>query len=226
MIYITGDTHGGVDMAKLDDDHFKAQFKLSKADYVIIAGDFGFIWQNNEKQKEWLSIFRDLPYTTLFIDGNHENFDLLRSYPEEEWSGGRIHRIHDSLFHLQRGQVFSIGGKTIFTFGGGKSTDRAFRRPYISWWPDEMPSSAEYQEGLRNLERCNWKTDYVVTHAGPARVVETFHGSYSPDSLTVYLQAVSERLDFSRWYFGHYHLDRVVDTRYRILYQSVIPLGE
>jgi predicted phosphodiesterase len=225
MIYITGDTHGGVDMAKLDNEHFKEQFSLTKADYLIIAGDFGFIWQNNEKQKEWLSLFRGLPYTTLFIDGNHENFDLLNAYPEEIWSGGKVHRIHESLIHLMRGQVFSIEDKTIFTFGGGKSVDRAFRRPHISWWPEEMPSSAEYQEGLQNLERCNWKTDYVISHVGPTRIIETFHQMLSPDSLTSYLQAVSERLDFGKWYFAHYHIDRDMSDKYRTLYQDVIPLG-
>jgi hypothetical protein len=226
MIYITGDTHGGVDMAKLDDEHFKGQFSLTKSDYLIIAGDFGFIWQNNEKQKEWLSLFRELPYTTLFVDGNHENFDLLNAYPEDEWHGGKIHRIHDSLFHLMRGQLFTIQDKTIFTFGGARSVDRAFRRPYISWWPEEMPSSAEYQEGLQNLERCNWKVDYVVTHAGPAKIIETFHQMFSPDSLSSYFQALSDRLDFNRWYFAHYHLDRGIGSQYRALYQDVIPLGE
>ncbi|MDR2516453.1 MAG: metallophosphoesterase [Spirochaetaceae bacterium] len=225
MIYITGDTHGGIDMAKLDDTHFRGQFALTKEDYLIIAGDFGFIWQNNDKEREWLEIFEKLPYTTLFIDGNHENFELLNSYPEDEWQGGMIHRINDSLFHLMRGQVFEIEEKRFFTFGGGRSLDRAFRRPQISWWPEEMPSAAEFQEGLDNLERCQWKTDYVITHAGPAKIASGVSALFGTDSLVTYLQAVADRLEFRRWYFGHYHVDREINSKFRALYQDVVPLG-
>ena len=63
------------------------------------------------------------PFTTLFVDGNHENFDRLYAYPVEEWHGGKVHKIRPSVIHMMRGQVFAIDGKSVFTFGGASSHD-------------------------------------------------------------------------------------------------------
>ncbi len=46
-----------------------------------------------------------LPYTILFLDGNHECFHEIFAYPEEMWNGGRIRRIRPNALHLMRGQV-------------------------------------------------------------------------------------------------------------------------
>ena len=62
-------------------------------------------------------------FTTLFVDGNHENFDRLYDYPVENWHGGKVHKIRPSVIHLMRGQVFDIDDRSIFTFGGASSHD-------------------------------------------------------------------------------------------------------
>jgi DNA repair exonuclease SbcCD nuclease subunit len=222
MIYVTGDTHGGIDMEKLDNDHFKEQAKLTKDDYVIVAGDFGFIWQGNEKQRKLLELLGELNYTLLFIDGNHENFRLLNAYPLDTWNGGKIHRITDSVIHLIRGQFFTIAGETLFTFGGGDSMDKQWRTPNISWWPEELPSEAQYQEGLANLEAHNWEADYVITHEGPAKIVQSLNRHFGHNPLCKYLQNVAEKLRFKKWYFGHYHCDEIIENKYYALYRNKI----
>ena len=124
MIYITGDCHS--DFTRFSTENFPEQREMTKDDYVIICGDFGGVWmryEESEKEKWWMDWLEDKPFTTLFVDGNHENFDRLYSYPVEEWNGGKIHRIRPSVIHLMRGQVFTIEGKKIFTFGGAKSHD-------------------------------------------------------------------------------------------------------
>lgn len=121
MIYFTGDTHS--DFARLSTDRFPEQKNMSKNDYVIICGDFGGLWKKSNETDYWLKWLSDKPFTTLFVDGNHENFEMLNEYPTEEWNGGKIHKITDSLFHLMRGQIFNIDDKKIFTFGGAKSHD-------------------------------------------------------------------------------------------------------
>lgn len=80
----------------------------------------------------WRSWLNDRPFTTLFVDGNHEIFDLLNAYPVENWHGGKIHRIAPSIIHLMRGQLFDIEGKSFFTMGGAESHDREFRTIGIS----------------------------------------------------------------------------------------------
>lgn len=78
MIFVTGDTHG--DYNRFRTDIFPEQKSMTKADYVIICGDFG-LWSESKEQKHKLDWLEDKPFTTLFVDGNHENYDLLNAYP-------------------------------------------------------------------------------------------------------------------------------------------------
>ncbi|MCI9548469.1 MAG: hypothetical protein HFF20_04480 [Oscillospiraceae bacterium] len=57
------------------------------------------------------------------IPGNHENYDALRKYPQEEWQGGNVRRIRPSVILLEQGQIFSLAGKRFFTMGGASSHD-------------------------------------------------------------------------------------------------------
>ena len=116
MIYITGDCHGNFE--RFDLCSFPEQMNMTKDDYVIICGDFCGICE-----PLLLDSLESLPFTLLFVDGNHENFDRLNRMPVELWHGGKVHRIRPSVIHLMRGQVFELEGKRIFTFGGGKSQD-------------------------------------------------------------------------------------------------------
>ena len=89
MIYITGDCHA--DFRRFGVNIFPEQKDMTKADYVIICGDFGGVWMRHEEsgaEKCWMDWLERKPFTTLFVDGNHENFDRLYNYPVEEWNGG------------------------------------------------------------------------------------------------------------------------------------------
>ncbi|MCR5323045.1 MAG: hypothetical protein K6E85_07235 [Lachnospiraceae bacterium] len=90
---------------------------MTKDDYVIICGDFGGIWETggeSRNEKYWLDWFEERSYTLLFVDGNHENFERLYSYPVKEWHGGKVHEIRPHVLHLMRGQVFEIEDRNIF----------------------------------------------------------------------------------------------------------------
>ena len=51
MIYVTGDMHG--DIERLYDPSFK---KLKEGDTLIIAGDFGFLWDDQKKKRNCSNI--------------------------------------------------------------------------------------------------------------------------------------------------------------------------
>lgn len=51
---------------------------------MIICGDFGGIWDGSEAEQQVLDWLENRPFTTLFVDGNHENFDLLHTCPVQE----------------------------------------------------------------------------------------------------------------------------------------------
>ena len=226
MIYVTGDTHGENDIAKLNARNFDGK-GLTKKDYVIILGDFGFIWKNEPDKTEeyWLKWFNEKPWTTLFLDGNHENFARLNAYPVEQWKGGKIHRITDSVIHLMRGQVFTLEDKTFFTFGGAKSIDAVYRTPNISWWEEEIPNYAEVDEGFKNLLEHNNKVDYVLTHTCISDLVRIMVQNDFQDPTNKVLDAFHSVLDFKKWYFGHWHIDRNFG-RYETLYDTVKPLDK
>ena len=168
MIFITGDSHA--DFKKFSKNSFPEQLEMTKDDYVIICGDFGGVWDKDVESKRetwWLDWLEEKPFTTLFVDGNHENFDRLYAYPEEEWNGGKVHKIRPSVIHLMRGQVFTLEGKKFFTFGGAQSHDISggilelddpdfqekrkrldedwmpYRINHLSWWKLELPTQEE-----------------------------------------------------------------------------------
>jgi predicted phosphodiesterase len=228
-MYVTGDFHGYTDIKKMNSRQFPANKLLTKQDYVIVAGDFGLVWDEKEDELYWRKWLTRKNFTTLFIDGNHENFELLDSFPVEMWNGGKIHRIHDSIIHLMRGQVFTVNGCKIFTFGGAASHDKPFRKENINWWAREMPSAEEYAEGLENLERHNWKVDAVITHTCPSGTLKLLKDSIptdvEDDELSRYLEQIKSRLDYKRWYFGHFHHDIELPDNQRLVYQSVEKLS-
>ena len=121
MVFMTGDTHGNW-MKRLNVDSFPEQKEMTKEDIVVVAGDYG-LWDDSKSEKYALDWLEGKPFTTVFVDGNHENHDMLDSMPVEEWHGGKVHFVRPSIIHLMRGQVYEIEDKTFFTFGGASSHD-------------------------------------------------------------------------------------------------------
>ncbi len=232
MIYITGDIHGTHSVnTRFNRWNFPEQKKLNKQDVVIIAGDFGLIWNRDKEDQYWLKwLDQTKSFTTLFIDGNHENFDLLEQYPIESWQGGLVHRINNSVLHLMRGQVYEIEGLTFFTFGGAASHDQAFRSEGKSWWAREMPNEDEYQLGLANLEKHHWKVDIVITHTCTYQSLEWIKQHYATevvaDPMHDYFQHIQNRLDYQQWYFGHFHQDVQLPDRQRLLYNDLFVISD
>lgn len=222
-IFITGDTHGDYDIEKLK--RLKKE-KLTKDDYLIVLGDWGCIWDGGKRDEYWINWYNSKPYTTLFIDGNHENHVLLNEYPVEEWHGGKVHRIADSVYHLMRGEYYEIDGRTFFTFGGAKSHDIEYRVAWRSWWPGEMPSSDEMKHGLETLALHNNTVDYILTHDAPGFVCTKFN--YDIDLLNRYLDNLETEtgVQFKHWYFGHLHRDRDFSSVHTGVYNEIIELED
>ena len=126
-IYITGDTHIPIDVEKLNTRNFPEQKTMTKDDFVIICGDFGGVWDDSKEDRYWLKWLNEKKFTTLFVDGNHENFDLLYQYEIVDFMGGKARQIMPSVFHLMRGEIYEIAGKKLFTMGGAASHDKIYR---------------------------------------------------------------------------------------------------
>lgn len=217
MIYITGDTHG--EQARFSPAAMPGEDKWGEDDVLIICGDFGFLFANDARENAFLDKLSEKPYTICFCDGNHENFPAIYAYPQEEWNGGRVHRIRKNIFHLMRGQVFLIEGKKIFTMGGAYSIDKYMRKDGLSWWKEELPTNGEYREATQNLRETENCVDYIITHTAPREMIRRM-GKY-PDmhdaELTGFLEWIMYEVKFKKWFFGHWHTDEEFDERFRAL---------
>lgn len=219
-IFVTGDCHCPVDITKLNTKNWPEQKTLTKDDYLIVCGDMGIVWDNSSEDKYWQKWFNNKPFTTLFIDGNHENHKLLNEYPVDIWNGGKVHKIMPSVFHLMRGQIFTINGIKFFTMGGAQSHDKINRTEGVSWWREELPNAQEYNEGINNLIACEYKVDIILTHCAPSTIQETL-GFRGTDSLVSYLNSIRKTTTFSHWYFGHYHIDEKLTNQYSCVYNKI-----
>lgn len=243
MIFVTGDCHGRYE--RFDSGHFTGQEEMDRQDYVIVCGDFGY-WDRSSEQEYWLNWLEQKDFTLLFVDGNHENFEMLEELPMKEWNGGNVQFIRENVIRLMRGQMYQLQGKRFFTFGGAKSHDiqdgilkredpnlrekvlrleeagARYRIEHLSWWKEEMPSSEEMDAGFACLARHGWKCDYIITHCAPTSLQAAFSlGTYHPDFLTDYLEEIRERCQYREWYFGHYHQNLRVDEKHQMLYEEI-----
>ena len=160
MLYITGNMHG--EMARFEDS--RRIRKLKKGDTLIVCGDFGFLWDGGAKEEKNLKKLGSKKYQILFVDGTHENFDLLEKYPITDWNGGKVQQIGGNVYHLMRGQVYELEGKKIFTFGGGESTEKQMYIEAGKWWEQEMPGLEEMRTAVDNLRANQFQVDYILTH--------------------------------------------------------------
>lgn len=250
MIYVTGDCHA--QFYKFSAKRFPAQKEMTREDFVIVCGDFGGIWKDDERERYWLNWLAQKPFTLLFVDGNHENFDRLSGDEFEvvDFHGGKAHKIRENVYHLMRGYIFELGGKRFFAFGGASSHDidhgildradfpskRAFRQTYQdwyragklfrvnheSWWAQELPSREEMERGRKNLEDHGNRVDFVISHCLPQTLVHILFRGEA-DVLTTYFNDLMQNgLQIGSWYCGHYHIDQWLMYKFRILYDDII----
>lgn len=247
MVFVTGDTHGDW-INRLNVDSFPEQKEMTKDDYVLILGDFG-LWDNSKREKHNLNWLDDKPFTTLFVSGNHENYDILDSLEISEWHGGLVNFVRKSVIHLMRGQVFNIEDKTFFTFGGASSHDISagilepddpnfkekkkqldknpfalYRINHVSWWERELPGENEMEMGFDNLQKVNNKVDYIITHSPSTSELYLMGGKglYQPDILTNYLEELKVNTEYKRHFFGHMHINKAVNDKDICLYEQII----
>ena len=226
---------------------------MTRNDFVIILGDFGGIWSNTKEEKYWLDWLNDKPFTTLFVDGNHENFNMLDTFPVIDFHGGKAHKIRDNIYHLMRGYVFDICDKKFFAFGGASSHDirdgildpndfvdmddfrdtyrrwqkygKMFRVRGVSWWNQEMPNDEEMERGRQSLKAVNNEVDFVISHCAPQEVASVM-GFTARDKLTWYFnQLLWDGLKFTKWLFGHYHTNKQIMSKFICLYEQIIRIA-
>lgn len=238
-IFLSGDTHGWKDIHKFNKRNFPTGETLDKKDIVMIAGDAGFVWNSrtDNRKIEWIT---KMPWTTVVVPGNHENYILMQEYPIVEFYGAKAYKISDSLYYIQRGEIMEIEGKTFLCFSGAFSHDIAYRRLGYDWFREELPTQKEVDNCLENLRRYNYKVDYVVTHDVPLsyNILLGYHGVdlndmeyYKNDEVAYidicsFLQNLYEMIIIRyTWFAGHYHVNCRINNL-QILFDDIVELAD
>lgn len=229
MIYLTGDLHGDIRDKRIE--FFKT---LKKDDICIILGDFGFYFFE-DKIKEWNKL--NLKCITIAIKGNHENCFLLENFPDSEIFEAKCKKFNDKTFIPKEGEILNINDKKFFVFGGALSIDKAWRTPFISWWPSEQPSQADFNNAVENLSRVNYNIDYFLAHDVYRDIAKKmfYMNEVINSSTSDMLAELEARIKINggkpyEYFFGHWHKYGKFgnEIKYTCLYKEVycLDIGE
>lgn len=243
-IFFKGDTHGSNDIGSISSKYWPEQKKLDKDDYLVVLGDWGILWNNepDKTEKYYIKWYNDKKCTTLIVDGNHDNHWRLSQLPLIDMFGAKVGKISDSIFHLRRGEVYTIHGKKFFVMGGAMSVDkdpfmytnhmgRLVRHPGriegVSWWREEVPNSIEHRYGMENLDKHNWKVDHILAHTCPTDIIPMVGlKGFEPkekDPTAAYLQQIVQTTEYESFHFGHFHRDAILG-KFHAHYNKVFQL--
>ena len=217
MIFVTADTHGEVE--RFEDKQLK---KVKKGDTLVILGDFGFVWDDSDKEKKALSKLAKKPYTTLFIDGLGDSFEVLNKYPDAVYCGAKSKEIaRDKIYYIKRGEVAEIEGRKLLFFGGNDIYDPDIVESF------DDPTAADFENCSANLEKAADSVDYILTHIPSGRINRFINlDSYATSETMDFFDLVAKDVEYKKWYFGCLHLDKYVSPKVQAVYMDVLPLWE
>ena len=225
-LFFTGDTHQGVDIGKFSNSRFKEGQSLDKSDIVVILGDAGFVWSYGQvafsEEKYWREWLSNKPWTTFCTLGNHSNFDLIKTFPIVEFGGAPARKITDSIYYAETSYVFNLNGHKCLCINGADSMDKEFRTAGTSWWEDEIITEERIEKAKESIKPYNNKVDFVLSHTGGEEVCKFlgFNPTISDKRLTELLSVC----DYKKHYCAHYHENKIVNEKTRILFDDIIEI--
>jgi Icc-related predicted phosphoesterase len=180
-LLITGDLHGNVTSLR----QVYAHACRLEADQIIAVGDFGYGWERKQFKggdsliecafvRQVEKLVKETGIPLYWLDGNHENFDLLGYAIEGDGTAGAApitlqddgtYECRPGVFYIPRGTVLERGEKRILVCGGAASVDKARRKPFISWWPQELITDEDVQKCADA-----GRVDILLTHDLPLEV--------------------------------------------------------
>ena len=231
MVYITGDTHGDFDRIF----QFCDEYETTLDDILIILGDAGINYFCNSKDNVLKEELSQLPITLFCIHGNHEERPSeCGFYDEVSWHGG-ITYIEDNfpnIIFAKDGEIYDFNGLKAIAIGGAYSVDKYYRLANgLHWFDTEQPDDLIKHYVESKLNEVNWKVDIVLSHTVPVEFEPTWAFIPGVDQSTIdkstekWLQQIYDRLDFSYWYAGHYHVE-CQEENVRIMYEDIDELPE
>lgn len=220
--FVTGDCHGRFERLW----RFIKKFDLSEGDTIIVCGDMRLYWNKD---------MRDAKYSIRqyeencngvqlwWIDGNHENFDIINKLKEYDMIECSPH-----ITYIGRGVCMDTEIGTMLFIGGADSVDKMLRTEHLSWWADEAVTED-------NIAGIHGHYDYVFSHACPRSVfndnraflctLNNINENNAIHKSEDVLEKLKGQITYDHWYFGHYHVNKKLDDKHMCLYEDFIEIG-
>lgn len=186
------------------------------------------MWDNIDIANMALELLGNKKFTTAFLDGNHENFNMINDIQEIiEWNGGRAGILPFGVIHLLRGEIYNIDNRIIGVCGGANSIDKAWRIEGESWWKEEEISDSDIANFEANLLKYNNKIDIMLTHDIPVSILPTvkIYSGVNNDTMVsnsqLQLEKINQMVDIKKWYFGHWHIDKEINDKYECFFRNI-----
>lgn len=223
-----GNCNGALDLLTPDALVKKYGEAVLKQKYLVILGDGGFLWKNSPycaRGGELLKAFDAMPWKTLCVAGNHENFEDI--YSEDNLTtvdGQSFYQISEKVFYFKRYGCYTLENKKLLVLGGAASIDKAMRQEGVSWFPEECLSPDEQKDIVKNL--CG-SYEAVLAHTLPQSIAR-IHLNVSPlfhDDNSIFFEKLQQIISFNYWFCGHFHNnDEIIagPRKYEVLYFNTI----
>ncbi len=248
-VFITGDKHRNFyDLVRASTgaavyNMFGKQCQLNEGDTVVLLGDSEINYVDEQININAVKRFvAEIPFNFFVIHGNHENrASNVKGYEEVNYCGGKalMQPNYPNIIFAIDGEVYELPDKDgnvlkCMAIGGAYSVDKYLRLSYgHKWWSDEQPSpeiKAKVEDKLNTLGR---KIDVIFSHTCPKKFVprELFLNNPAitrtviDNSTEEWLDDIEDRLEYKRWYFGHFHGSKM-NSKYRLLFNDFCRLGE
>lgn len=216
-IYITGDVHGDF----LELQQWCSVMKPRGNDIIVILGDVALNYFGDDKDYQRKKLVNTFGPEIFCIHGNHEmRPEDAGGYTLIDWHGSKAWQQPEfpNLIFAKDGEIYELAGKKVIVLGGAYSVDKNLRllRGY-KWFPNEQPSDEIKRFAERQLTDAGWKVDAVFSHTCPYKyrpLEAMLHGldqSKVDTSTEEWLDQLESRLDYQKWYCGHWHINKRID---------------
>lgn len=215
-IYITGDTHA--DFNKIF--KFCNKYKANKNDLMIVLGDAGINYYLNDYDYILKEELLNYPITLFCIHGNHEEIpENIKTYKSKTFNGGIVYyeEKYPNILFAKDGEIYTLNGKKVLVIGGAYSIDKDYRLMMgYNWYKSEQITD-ECKNEIRNKINQDNKIDIVLSHTCPFKYMpyEAFLSGVDQSKVDTttekFLNEIESKLNYEKWYCGHYHIDKKID---------------
>ena len=222
---ITGDTHAEIDRYEC------LEFFEPETAALIVLGDAGFNYTEGP-QDIFIKDRVSWPCNYIYcVRGNHEmrpqDVPTMVKYFDENVLNYVYYELeYPYIRYFIDGYCYNINGHLVLVIGGAYSVDKYFRLEQgRKWFPNEQLTKDELDFIYEHYK--GEEFDIILTHTCPYswRPVDLFLPSVDSktidNTMELWMDEFKDVVSYNLWAFGHFHDDRLVNPKARMMFKDV-----